>query len=60
MSDIERDTLGSIWRLCEQMAYAAQQGYVDTLKAQYDTLRRQMWRLEMLKKHIEVKNGEFV
>lgn len=49
MTDMERDALGSIWRLCEQMSYAAQQGYVDTLRAQYDTLRKWMQRLEMAK-----------
>lgn len=49
MTEMERDVLGNIWRLCEQMAYAAQQGYMDTLRAQYDTLRKWMQRLEMAK-----------
>ena len=48
MNDIKREVLGTIWRLCEQMAYAAEQGHVETLKAQYDTLRKYMTRLEMV------------
>ncbi len=46
MNEVQRETLGSIWRLCEQMAYSAERGLTETLKAQFDTLRRRMARLE--------------
>ena len=48
MDEIKREVLGTIWRLCEQMAYAAEQGHVETLKAQYSALRKYMERLEMV------------
>lgn len=49
MTSLERETLGSIWRLCEQMGYAAQQGYIDTLKAQFNNLQKQMAKLDTIK-----------
>ena len=52
MSDIQRETLGTIWRLCEQMAYCAQSGYMDTLKAQFDALAKQMAKLDMIREYI--------
>lgn len=48
MNGIKREVLGTIWRLCEQMSYAAEQGHVETLKAQYDSLKKYMARLEMV------------
>ena len=48
MDEIKREVLGTIWRMCEQMAYAAEQGHVETLKAQYNALRKYMERLEMV------------
>ena len=47
MGELQRETLGAIWRLCEQMAYTAEHGHVETLKAQYDALKKQMARLEI-------------
>ena len=47
MSDLQRETLGSIWRLCEQMAYTAEHGHVATLRAQFDVLKKQMAKLEI-------------
>lgn len=52
MNDVTRDTLGSIWRLCEQMAYTAEHGYTVTLKAQFDTLRRMMAKLDTAQEYI--------
>lgn len=48
MDDLKRETLGRIWRLCEQMAYAAEHGHVETLKAQFQTLSKQMAKLETI------------
>lgn len=50
MDEIKREVLGTIWRLCEQMSYAAEQGHVETLKAQYNALTKYMARLEMVAK----------
>ncbi len=55
MSDIQRETLGSIARLAEQMSYAAMNGLMDTLKAQMGTLQRLMAKLETGGRY-----GEFV
>lgn len=52
MNGLERETLGQIWRLCEQMSYAAQSGYTDTLKAQFICLQKQMVRLDMIQEQI--------
>lgn len=52
MSDIQRETLGSIWRLCEQMAYTAEHGHVATLRAQFDALKKQMARLEIASDYV--------
>ena len=48
MSDSQREVLGDIWRLCEQMAYTAEHGHTATLKAQFDALKRQMARLDKI------------
>ena len=48
MSELQRETLGSIARLAEQMSYCAMNGYTDTLKAQFLTLQKQMARLDMI------------
>ena len=48
MNDLKRETLGAIWRLLDQMSYAAEQGHVETLKAQFDTLKKQMARLDII------------
>lgn len=52
MNGLERETLGSIWRLCEQMAYAAEAGYIDTLKAQFQCLQKHMVKLDMIREYI--------
>lgn len=52
MIDLKRETLGAIWRLCDQMAYAAENGYTQTLKAQFSALRQQMRRLELVEDYI--------
>lgn len=48
MNELKRETLGAIWRLCEQMAYAAEHGHVQTLKAQTDALKKMIARLDMI------------
>ena len=48
MDELQRETLGSIWRLCEQMAYTAEHGHTETLKAQYLALGKYMNRLNMI------------
>ena len=53
MSELQRETLGSIARLAEQMAYTAMQGHGETLRAQYDTMTRLMARLDVIRGHIE-------
>ena len=50
MVDLQRETLGNIWRLCEQMAYSAEHGLTETLRAEFDTLQRQMERLRIVEK----------
>jgi hypothetical protein len=57
MNEIKRDTLGAIWRLLSQMEYAAENGYTDTLKAQFTTLMKQMARLEMIEKNVLAARG---
>ena len=52
MNELERETLGQIWHLSEQMAYAAQSGYTDTLKAQYLCLQKQMKKLELIQEQV--------
>jgi hypothetical protein len=52
MTDLQRETLGSIWRLCEQMAYTAEHGHVATLKAQFDALKKQMAKLEIVREYV--------
>lgn len=48
MSDLQRETLGNIARLAEQMAYTAMQGMIETLKVQFDTMKKQVARLEII------------
>ena len=50
MNEPRRETFGAIWRLCEQMAYSAENGREELLKAQYSTLSKYIARLDMLKK----------
>ena len=49
MNDVQRETMGAIARLAEQMSYAAMNGHYAMLKAQFDTLRRQMAKLDTIK-----------
>ena len=48
MQKLERDTLGAIWRLCDQMAYSAEKGMTNTLKAQAEILNRLIARLDLV------------
>ncbi len=52
MTDLQRETLGNIARLADQMSYAAMQGYTAMLKAQFESLARQMRRLEIIEEYI--------
>ena len=49
MNDIERNTLGSIARLAEQMSYSAMNAHTEMLKAQFLTLKKQMAKLDTIK-----------
>ena len=53
MNDLQRETLGSIARLVDQMGYAAMNGHLETLKAQFDTLKKQMARLDVIRDYIK-------
>lgn len=46
MNDKKRETLGAIWSICEQMAYTAEHGHVATLEVLFNSLKRQMAKLE--------------
>ena len=52
MNDLKRETLGSIARLCEQMSYTAMEGHAETVKAQFETLKKQMARLDIIRQYI--------
>lgn len=52
MSNLQRETLGNISRLVDQMSYAAMCGHVETLKAQFITLQKYMARLEIVQEYI--------
>ena len=49
MNDLQRETLGCISRLADQMSFAAMQGRVELLKAQFDTMKKHIARLQMIK-----------
>lgn len=48
MNEIKRETLGTIWRLLDQMSYAAEHGHAEMLKVQFETLKKYMARLELV------------
>ena len=52
MSDLQRETLGSIARLVDQMGYAAMNGHIEVLKAQFDALKKQMAKLEIIREYV--------
>jgi hypothetical protein len=52
MSDLQRETLGSIARLVDQMGYAAMNGHIEVLKAQFDALKKQMAKLEIVREYV--------
>lgn len=54
MDDRKRETPGAIWSICEQMAYTAEHGHVATLEVLFNSLKRQMAKLEKIK---EDKDG---
>ena len=53
MSDLQRETLGSIARLAEQMAYAAMQEHSAMVQAQFEIMRRYVGKLQMVQEHIK-------
>ena len=53
MSDVQRETMGAIARLAEQMSYTAMNGHYATLKAQFQTLQKQMAKLETIKEYMK-------
>ena len=62
MNTLTQETLGNVARLAEQMSYTASHGHVETLKAQADTLRRMIARLDMITECVrkDALNGKFV
>lgn len=53
MSELQREILGNIARLAEQMAYAAMHGHSATVQAQFDTMRRYVAKLQIIQNYIE-------
>lgn len=53
MGDLQRETLGSIARIAEQMSYTAMNGMTETLKVQFETMKKQMAKLDMVGKYIK-------
>lgn len=53
MSELQRETLGSIARLAEQMAYAAMNGHSAMVQAQFETMRRYIARLQVTQDYIK-------
>jgi len=47
--ELERDCLGTIWRVCDDMIRCIQQGDEAGLDVHYDFLRKQMNRLQIIK-----------
>ena len=48
MSDMQRETLGAIARLADQMNYTAMNGRTELLKAQFLAMQKQMAKLDMI------------
>lgn len=57
MNDLQRETLGCISRLADQMYFAAMQGHAEVVKAQFDTMKKYIARLQMFK---EEEHGKSV
>ena len=55
MSNAKRETLGAIWKCCNQMEYSASHAMTETLKAQFSALQKHMARLETIEEMIEGK-----
>ena len=53
MNEIKRETLGAIARLAEQMSYAAMNGHAAVVKAQFDTMKKHIARLETIENYVE-------
>lgn len=53
MGDLQRETLGSIARIVDQMGYTAMNGHLETLKAQFEALTKQMAKLDMIKEYVK-------
>lgn len=52
MNDLRREVLGDIARLAEQMSFAAMNGHVETLKAQFLTMQKYIAKLDMIREYI--------
>ena len=57
MNELKRETLGRIWRLCEQMAYAAENGHVAILQAEFGLLQNSMSLLGIIENDVLAKAG---
>ena len=57
MNDLKRETLGAIARLAEQMSYAAMNGHAAVVKAQFDTMKRHVARLDVIETYIDNKEA---
>ena len=53
MNEVKRDTLGAIARLAEQMSYSAMNAHTELLKAQFEALKKQMAKLDMIKEYVK-------
>ena len=52
MNELLRETLGQVWRVLSQMEFCAENGHVETLKAQYLCLQKQMKKLELIQEQV--------
>lgn len=52
MNELQRETLGCISRLADQMSYAAMQGHAEVVKAQFDTMKKYIARLQTIKEAV--------
>ena len=53
MNNLKREALGAIARLAEQMSYAAMNGHAAVVKAQFDTMKKHIARLETIENYVE-------
>ena len=60
MNERVRDLLGEVWRLCEQMAYTAENGYVATLNVQFETLSCALTLLAVINRITSIERIFFI